>query len=192
MNGGTAVLVKRSPRAAEHRLDRVDLAPRRLRREACGEVDDVAHHRVGPPVGRPDLAGEDVAARDAGTHREARARVDDVAHREQHPLLVVADRPRRAGAEEELPAVGGDVRSEDADLVAIGRLLGSAHDLLDRCGGSLRALGLDQAVELAELQERDRRGAMLGMGGRGEQVSAQRRREAAARPAHRRASSQRP
>ena len=52
------VVANRVPRRVEHLGGREDLAGGRLRHQAGGEVHRVAHHRVRPPVPRPDVAGE--------------------------------------------------------------------------------------------------------------------------------------
>ena len=98
---------------------------------ACRDVDGVAHHRIPPAVGRSDRRGEHRAPADAGLHRQRRLGLDDVPQRQQQPLLVLADHPRHAGAQPDLAAVGGDVGIEEADLVAIGRLLHEPDELIE-------------------------------------------------------------
>ena len=99
---------------------------------------------------------------DADPHREGRAGLDDVAEREQHSLFVVTHHPRGARAQPDLDAVVGDVRIEEAHLVAFDRLLHQLHELVESPPRARGPLARDHLIEAAEVEERDRGGAMLG------------------------------
>ena len=58
--------------------------------QASREVDGVAHDGVRAPRDRTDVAGEDLAAIDAGAERQVDLGRHDLAQRTQHPLVVVA------------------------------------------------------------------------------------------------------
>jgi hypothetical protein len=160
-------------RAIEHLTGCVDVSEGRLRHDPRGQVDRVPHERVRAPIGWPDLAGEHVTAVDPDADRQPWRGLHHLAQREQHAFLVVPDRPRRAGAHAQLPPIGGDIGVEEADLVAVGRVLDEAHDLVEALGGGARTVLVDEVVESAELEEGDRRASMLGDSGRGQQVRTQ-------------------
>jgi hypothetical protein len=100
-----------------------------------------------------------------------------MAERQQHSLLVIADRARRAGAQQQLAAVDRYIGAEKAHLVAVSGLLRDADELVELDRRDLHSLLGDQLVERAELDERDRRGAVLGGGRRRQEVRAQLRRQ---------------
>ena len=66
--------------------------------------------------------------------------IDDLAQREQHPLLVVARDLRCAGGQNDLPAVGVDVRAEERDVLLLGGFLDDADEPVQRVGGRVGAV----------------------------------------------------
>ena len=161
---------------------RVDLAGRRPAHQARGEVDHVAHRRVGAAVLRADVARERPAAVDADLHGQPPLALGDAAQRPQHPLLLVADGVRRAGAEDELAAVGVGVRAQQGDLVLLRRLLHVRDQLANRRGRGRQALALDPRVGAAEAHERDRDEPVLRCPPAAEHVSAHGHRQAEGQP----------
>jgi hypothetical protein len=155
----------------------VDRSLRRLGHEPRGEIDHVAHHGVGPPVPRPDVAGEERAAADPDAHRQRRLLRDDPTQRQQHALLLVAGGARRARGQDELAAVGIDVGAEKADLLLVRGLLHDGHQLAERGGGRVGPAFGDQPIDPLEAEECDRHDAVLGRLRAGEDVCAQLGRE---------------
>ena len=138
------------------------MAGGRPRRKARRDVDGVSHHRIPPAVRRSDRRGEHRAPADAGLHRQGRLGFDDVPQRQQQPLLVLADHPRNAGAQPDLAAIGGDVGIEEADFVAIGRLLHEPDELIEAPRRRHGPLSGDQLVEAPETDERNSSRSVLG------------------------------
>ena len=97
---------------------------------------------------------------------------------QQHPFLVVARDARRAGREDQLPAVGVDVRREERDALLLGRGLHDRYEPIESLGGDLGALALDQLVGLLEMHEGDRHRAMFRRAATGRDVRAHRGGEA--------------
>ena len=142
----------------------VDLAGGRLAHHPGGQVHGVAHHRVPAPVLRPNLSCEHRAAVDANLDGQRRVGLDDLPQGQEHPLFVVADDPRRAGAQADLAAVGRDVRIEEANFVAVACVLDDADEPVEPVSSLRGPVGGDHSVELAELKERDRRRPVFGSG----------------------------
>ena len=163
-------------RAVEHAGRGVDPAGRRLRREPRGEVGDVAHRRVRLAVVRPDVPGEGAAAVDAELERERAAAVGDRAQREQHPLLLVADRARSPRHEHELPAVGLAVGAEQGDLVRLAGELGDGQQRVER-GAGLVGRALDERIDAGVADERDGDEPVLGRAAAAQHVTAHRDRD---------------
>ena len=71
-------------------------------------------------------------------------------HREQHPLVVLSRRDRRARRQQQLAAVGVDVRAEQADVVSRGGRGGSRDQVVESPYHRIRALLGEERVEAAE------------------------------------------
>jgi hypothetical protein len=153
-----------------------DLVLRSLRHQARREGRGVAENRVRAPERRPDLAGEDASLADADVNREGESGVDDRPHRAEQPLLVVPERLRRAGDEDDSPAVTVDVALEERHLMVVRRLLDRPCEHLDRIGRRVRPLGRDDLVRARVADEGDRGVTMLPLERPDlEQLGAQRR-----------------
>ena len=169
-------------RAVEHGRRRVDRAGRRGGHQPGREVDRVADPRVRPAVRGTDVARERPPAMHADLRRQRPRAVGDRAERPQHPLLVVADRARRAGAEHQLAPVDVDVGAQQRDLVRVGRLLHVRDELVHGRRRGRRAGARDRGVGAAEAHEGDRDDPVLGRLPAGEHVAAHGDREAEREP----------
>ena len=151
----------------------------RLAHHARGQVHGVAHDRVPASVLGSHLAGEHRPAVDADLHGQRWIGLDDLPQGKEHPFLVVPDHARRADAQANLAAVGGDVGIEEADLVALARVLDDRDEPVEPVSSRVNAVIGDDPVELAELQEGNRRRPVLGSGVAPEQMLADDRRQTA-------------
>ena len=149
----------------------------------CGRHDPgrrvrrVAHGGVGGSLGDAHLGGEDVTAVDAELQRQGQAGIRDVAQRAHHAPLVVLLGHRHARAEEELAAVGVDVRGEQRDALGVEGLLHPADEGVQRAAERLGALLREDGVGAREADEADRRDAVLRVGWPGSEVGAELDRE---------------
>ena len=91
----------------------VDLARLCLGHHPRGQVHGVAHHRIRAAILGPDVAGEYRTPVHANPDGDRQLGGDDLAQREQHPIFVGAGSFRRAGGQDQLAAVGIDVRGEE-------------------------------------------------------------------------------
>ena len=103
--------------------------------------------------------------------------VEDPAKGQQHPLLVVADRPRRAGREDQLPAVDIDIGAEETHAVLVHGGLCDGDELVQIVGDRGGILRTEQRIGAVEVDERDRDLAMLGFPDRRQQRLADRHRD---------------
>ena len=94
-------------------------------------------------------------------HRERKARVDDRPNRAEHALLVVPERLRRAGDEDDPATVAIDVALEERDVVIVRCLLDRSRKHVDRLRGGHRAFRRDDLVGSGVADERDRSMAVL-------------------------------
>ena len=136
-NGSSSVASKTAPPRANAAADDPDLVFSRAGHEARRERRRVAEHGVRPAEARADLAREDASLAHADVHRERKAGVDDRPHRAQHPLLVVAERLRRSGDEDDPTAVAVDVALEERHAVLVRGGLDRADERIERIGGGL-------------------------------------------------------
>ena len=148
-------------RPLEHCRRDEDLARLGAGHQARGQRGRVAEDRVRPAERRADLAREHAPAVDAHGDRQPRARVDDRADGEEHPVLVLADRLRRARDENDPAAVAVDVALEEGHAVLARRALHGADELVHGRRGGVEAVLGEHAGEPVEAQERDRRLAVL-------------------------------
>ncbi len=166
-------------RSVEHGRGGVELTRRGRGHQPGREVHRVAHDGVGGAEGRADLTGEDMASVDADLDREGGRGIDDGPQGPQHPPLVLLHRDRHTGGQDELSAVGVDVRGEEADPLALGRVLHDPGHLVE--GGGHR-IGPEPIVELVDplvLHEGHDADAVFGLDLTGLQVAAQADRDAA-------------
>ena len=145
-NGSSSVGLEMRCRTRPRRRGR-EISPRWcLRHQARGEVHGVAHHRVGAPVRRTDVAREHAPAVDADAHTGSavRPRRSGAAARSIRSSSSPTARGRARG-QDELAAVGVDVGAEEADAVLVARRLHVAHQLVELAGDDDRALALGSA-----------------------------------------------
>ena len=147
-----------------------------------GEIDRVPHDRVGAPALRPDVAGEDEAAVDAGAERDARAPVDDLPDGAQHALRVISGARRRTRRQIQLDRADIDVGLEPRDPVGLARALDRGPDLVQALQEPLGSMLPEQLVGAGELQKRHGDMAVLGLAARHREVVAQRRRDVLVEP----------
>ena len=110
-----------------------------------------------------DLPGEHGPGVHPDPHRDGGLGIEDLPHGEQHRLLVVAAAAGRAGSQDDLAAVPGDVGAEEAQSATVHRLLHDPHQLLEIGGHPVDVTLLDTPVEPLEVQERHRHQSMLGL-----------------------------
>ena len=127
---------------------------------ATGEVHRVAHHRVVAAEGGSDVAREHVPRVDTDLERQRRLPLDDLPQRKQHLLLVLTRSDWRACGEDDLPAVGVDIGSEEATP------RGSIASWTMRTNSSRLAAAASGEhttgrVQPGEVQEHDRHPAVL-------------------------------
>ena len=142
--------------SARERLGRdPDLVLSRASHQAGGERRSVAEHGVRPPEARAHLAREDATLAHADVDRERKALVQDRTHGSEHPLLVVAERLRRARDQDDPSAVSIDIAFEERHSVRVGAGLDDPHEAVE--GGSCRLgpFGRDHVIRPSEPDERD-------------------------------------
>ncbi len=161
------------PRAVEDVRRRQDLAGLGASRQACREVDRVAHHGVRAPACVADVAGEDVTAIHAGAERQADVGPDDVLQRAHHSLFVLPRARRRSAGEVELQRVDVDIGLEPGQPVRLARGGDRRGERVDSLEHGVRAVRRNHVVRLRELHERDRYLAVLGVAARDGEVGAQ-------------------
>ena len=111
-------------------------------------------------------------------HREWEAGVDDRPNGAEQALLVIAERLRCAGDEDDPAAVTVDVAFEKRDVVVVRRLFNRPREHLNRLGGGVRALCRDDLVGTRVADECDCRVTVLSFERSDlEQLGAQRRRD---------------
>ena len=165
-------------RPVEHGRGGVDGTGRGGGHQAGREVHRVTHDGVGRAEARPDLTGEDVAPVHPDLDREGGPRVGDDPQGPQHPPLVVLHRGGHPGGEDELAAVGVDVRGEEADPLV---LRGALHDPGHLVEGGGHRIGTESVVQVVHplvLDEPHDADAVLGLDLTGLEVVAQADRDA--------------
>ncbi len=133
----------------------------RLAHDARREVRRVAHRRVRPARGRPDVHGEDAPGVDAGAEGERPFVRDDLAHREQHAIGIVLVRDGRAGREHDLAGREVGVRADERHAVPLAGLLDRRHQPVERGADRSRPVGVEHLVDALELDEGDDRLTVL-------------------------------
>ena len=136
-------------------------------------VRRVPHGGVGGTLVDADLGSEDVAPVHAQLQRERQAGVRDAAQRPQHATLVVLARDRDTRPEEELAAVGVDVRGEQGDALHVERLLDAGDELVQRVAEGLVPLLVEDRVRPREADERDGGHPVFGVRRAGGEVLAE-------------------
>ena len=153
--------VERLSDAAEHALVREDATLGRMAHHPRREVDRVAHGGPRAPLGRAHVERERTAAVHARAHVERPGATRHVEQRVEHAVGVVRRRGRRTRDEHHLAAVPVCVRADEGDPVRLARLLETGVQLVQRRGDRLGAVGREEAVEAAELEESDRHRTVL-------------------------------
>ena len=122
-----------------------DLVLSRASHQARRERRRVAEHGVGPPEARTHLAREHATLAHSDVDRERKALVHDRAHRSEHPLLVVAERLRRARDQDDPSAVAIDVAFEERHAVRVGAGLDDPDEAVERVSCRLGPFGRDHS-----------------------------------------------
>ena len=151
-------------RPFEHRAAREDLPLAGLGHQSRREVHGVAHHGVGAPVVRTDVAREYRAVVHTDPHADRALGLDDPAQRQQEALLVLADGARGAGGQDQLAPVGVDVGAEETHAELVDRSLRVADEPVELAGQHVRPFALDQRVGAVEVDESHRHLPVLGLG----------------------------
>ena len=162
--------VEPRPRPLQHIVCREQLSRLCLGHQPRREIDRVALYRVGPSIGRAEVADEDTSPADADAERQRAPGVQHCPHRTQHPLLVVPTRAGRARHQHHLAAARCDVGLEERHLVVVGGPLNAAHDEVECTGEGIGPLFGEQLVCAHEVDEGGGHRPMLGLATAGDEV----------------------
>ncbi len=160
----------RQRRRVEHR-PRIGQDPGRGDRLSCfraaeqtrRQVHGISLDRVGAPLWRPEVPGEDVTRVHADADGECAPETGDLVGGTQHPFGIAARAARRSRGEHDLAAVDRDVGFEEGRTVFPACPLHGDDHLVDRLGRGGRAAALaQQRVRAGELDESDGDRPVLG------------------------------